>query len=73
MGQSEVAQLRKRIMNEYEAMKCGLSGIASGTARHAFIDARMHHVDGYYQQLSQYVGEQEATTTITDLYQQVIG
>jgi hypothetical protein len=54
-------------------MKRGLSGVASGTARHAFIDARMRHVDGYYNQLSRHVGEQEATNTITDLYQQVIG
>jgi hypothetical protein len=73
VGQSEVAQLRKSILNEYEAMKSGLSGVASGTARHSFIDARMRHVDGYYKQLSQQVGEQEATNTITDLYQQVIG
>jgi hypothetical protein len=73
VGQSEVAQLRTRILNEYEAMKRGLSGVASGTARHEFIDARMRHVDGYYKQLSRHVGEQEATNTITDLYQQVIG
>ncbi len=41
MHQSEIAQLRQQIVEEYEAMKRGLSGFAWGTAKHAFIDASM--------------------------------
>lgn len=73
MCQSEVALLRKRILEEYEAMKRGLTGVASGTSQHAFIDARMRRVNVYHEQLVQYVGEQEATVAITELYVQVIG
>ncbi|GCE13724.1 hypothetical protein [Tengunoibacter tsumagoiensis] len=73
MAQSEVAQLRQQIVEEYEAMKRGLSGLKLGSAKHAFIDARMKRVDGYHNQLSQHVGEQDATMAICELYVQVIG
>ncbi|GCE19910.1 hypothetical protein [Dictyobacter kobayashii] len=73
MCQSEVALLRKKILEEYEAMKNGLTGLASGTAQHAFIDARMRYVDMYHEQLIHRVGEQEAALTVCELYTQVIG
>lgn len=73
MQQSEVAQLRQKIVEEYEAMKQGLTGLALGTAKHSFIDARMKRVDVYCDHLAQYMGEQEATQTICELYIQVIG
>ena len=73
MAQSEVAQLRQRIMEEYEAMKRGLTGFACGSTKHAFIDARMHRVDGYHDQLTQYVGAQEATQTVCELYIEIMG
>ncbi|GLV59040.1 hypothetical protein KDH_58680 [Dictyobacter sp. S3.2.2.5] len=73
MSHSEVALLRKKILEEYEAMERGLTGLASGTAKHAFIDARMRRVDRYHDQLMQYVGETEATLTVCELYIQAIG
>ncbi|GCE05839.1 hypothetical protein [Dictyobacter aurantiacus] len=73
MSHSEVALLRKKILEEYEAMERGLTGLASGTAKHAFIDARMRRVDRYHDQLTQYVGETEATLTVCELYIQAIG
>jgi len=73
MHQSEIAQLRQQIVEEYEAMKRGLSGLAWGTAKHAFIDARMRRVDHYHEQLVERVGEQEAAHTIYDLYAQIMG
>jgi hypothetical protein len=73
MQQSEVAQLRRKIVDEYEAMKRGLTGLALGSAQHAFIDARMKRVDDYHNQLSRYIGEQKATQTISELYTQIIG
>ena len=73
MAQSEVAQLRQKITEEYEAMKRGLTGLSSGSTKHAFIDARMKRVDSYYDQLTQYMGTQEATQTVYELYTDVIG
>ena len=73
MYQSEVAELRQKILEEYEAMKRGLTGFAWGTAKHAFIDARMKRVDHYHEQLIQQVGEQEAAHTICNLYDQIMG
>jgi hypothetical protein len=42
MSESAVAQLRQQIQAEYEAAERGLSGLASGTARHDFITTRRH-------------------------------
>jgi hypothetical protein len=38
---SEVARLLKQIREEYAAAQQGLSGLAYGTSRHAFITAKM--------------------------------
>ncbi len=73
MAQSEVVLLRQRITEEYEAMKHGLSGLACGTAKHAFIDARMKRVDAYYDQLTQFIGAKESTQVVCELYIEVIG
>ena len=73
MAQSEVARLRQNIIEEYEAMKRGLTGFAWGYTKHAFIDARMKRVDGYYDQLSQQIGTQEATQTVCELYIEIMG
>jgi hypothetical protein len=73
MVQSEVAQLRQRITEEYEAMKRGLTGLSCGSTKHAFIDARMKRVDSYYDQLTRYIGDQEATQVVCELYVEVIG
>ncbi len=73
MSQSEVAQLRKKIAEEYETMRLGFSGFASGTAKHAFIDTRMRRVDRYHQQLSKQIGEEEATLVICELYINIMG
>ena len=47
-GTSEVARLRRLIAAEYEAAQRGLTGLSQGTAKHAFIEARMNrHVREY--------------------------
>ncbi len=52
MPQSEISQLRKTIHLEHEAALQGLSGIASGVSRHAFIEARMNqHLERFVQLL----------------------
>lgn len=73
MCTSEVAQIRQRIQQEYEAMKQGLEGLALGTSKHAFIEARMRRVDSYYAQLKKDIGEQEAGQTVYDLYTRTWG
>lgn len=72
MYEGEVEELCQKIVAEYEAMKCGPTGLALGISKHAFIDARLKRVDSYHKQLAEYIGDQEATTTICELYSQVM-
>lgn len=57
---SEVAQLRKQLDEEYEAMQRGLNGIAVGTARHAIIQARMGRIGACHEKLTHLVGAEQA-------------
>ena len=40
-GGSDILRLRHCLTEEYEAARRGLTGLAQGTAIHAFINARM--------------------------------
>jgi hypothetical protein len=64
--QSEIARLRQRIAEEYEAATRGLSGFASGSAKHQFITRRMERIDSYHETLQHLVGEQEATRIVAE-------
>jgi hypothetical protein len=57
---SEVARIRQQIDTELEAMKRGLYGVAAGTAKHQFIQARFQRIGDLMDTLTTYVGEQEA-------------
>ena len=57
MSQSEVARILAQISAEYEASYNGLHGPAQGTARHAFITARMEHMGRLHKELQGLVGE----------------
>ena len=70
---SEVARLRRQIDLEYAAAQQGLIGLASGTARHDFINARLQQVAVYHEHLTTQVGEEEATRLIYDHYVNHIG
>ena len=63
---SEIARLRQRIAEEYEAATRGLSGLASGSARHQFITRRMEQIGTYHETLQHLVGEQEATRIMAE-------
>jgi len=63
---SEIARLRQRIAEEYEAAMRGLSGLAYGTANHAFITSRMEQMGTYHETLQHLVGEQEATRMLAE-------
>lgn len=66
---SEIARLRQRIAEEYEAAMRGLSGLASGTASHEFITRRMEQMGACHETLKQLVGEQEATRILAETLQ----
>lgn len=72
MSRSEVAQLRRRIELELEAMRRGLAGLSSGNARHTFIHARMEHVGACQDVLASQLGEVEAEQIVCQLYMQAM-
>ncbi len=72
MHQSEVALLHQQIELQLEAMRRGLSGFATGKARHAFIRAQMDRVGECQDALATYVGEGVANQVICSLYVEVM-
>lgn len=62
--ETEVIRLLKQIEMEYEAAYKGINGLSSGTARHAFINARMENIDRHRVELVKLVGEEEALSLI---------
>jgi hypothetical protein len=63
---SEIVRLRQRIAEEYEAATRGLTGFASGSAKHQFITKRMERIGSYHETLQHLVGEQEATRIVAE-------
>ena len=63
---SEIARLRQRIAEEYEAAMLGLSGLAPGSTRHQFITRRMEQMGAYHQTLQHLVGKQEAARLMAE-------
>jgi hypothetical protein len=59
-SQSEVARLMQRIDMEYTAAQLALTGLALGTARHEFINARTEQIAVCRQELGAIVGDQES-------------
>jgi len=65
-NKSEVARLKRQITEEYEAAQRGLSGLASGAARHAFISAKMRRMDRAHQCLIGLLGRERAGEELID-------
>ena len=63
---SEVARLRAQIAAEYEAASRGLCGLASGTARHAVINARMERMSECVSKLAALVGVEQAAAMLAE-------
>jgi hypothetical protein len=72
INQSEVARLHQQIELQLEAMRRGMSGLATGKARHAFIRAQMDRVGKCQDALARYVGEGIANQVICSLYVEVM-
>ncbi|MFL5624863.1 MAG: hypothetical protein ACJ788_04630 [Ktedonobacteraceae bacterium] len=64
--QSEIARLRQRIAEEYEAATRGLTGFASGSTKHQFITRRMERIGSYHERLQHLVGKREATRIVAE-------
>ncbi len=54
---SEVARLLTQITTEYEAAQRGLTGVAYGSAQHAFITARLENMESIHIRLQELVGD----------------
>ena len=63
---SEVARLRRQLQLEYEAAWQGLSGLAQGTAQHAFITHKLENMMDYHATLLHLVGEREANQILAE-------
>jgi hypothetical protein len=61
---SEVSRIREEIALEYEASRQGLSGFASGTARHDFITSKTENIGKCHKKLVELVGPEEAISII---------
>ena len=72
MNKSEVALLHQQIELQLEAMRRGMSGFATGKARHAFIRAQMDRIGECQDALAIYVGEGIANQVIHSLYIEVM-
>ncbi len=72
MAHSEIRQLRERIEQEFISMRLGLYGLAAGVAKHQFIEARMHQVGSYEDQLATHVGEEQARRFSCQAYIQIM-
>ena len=68
-NQSEVARLMEQINLECRASWWALKGLASGTAQHRFITARLRKMDRYYGKLAHMVGEEQATDILCTAFE----
>jgi hypothetical protein len=69
---SEIAELRQQIALELDAMRRGLLGISTGTARYAFIHARMERIGTCQDTLASSIGEQAASQVVCAAYMQAM-
>ncbi|MGH2506334.1 MAG: hypothetical protein ACRDHZ_02810 [Ktedonobacteraceae bacterium] len=69
---SDVARLREQIETQLVAMRRGISGLAAGTARHAFIHARMERIGTYQENLVNQLGEDAAALVVYGIYNEVM-
>lgn len=69
---SEVAQLHANIERELSAMCQGLNGLAAGTAKHQFIEAKMKRLGAYQIQLASQIGEEQAIQISYEAYSRMM-
>lgn len=57
---SEIARIKQQIVEEYEAGKRGLEGLAEGSARHQFITQQTENMSRCHTRLIALVGQEQA-------------
>ena len=67
---SEVARIRANIEAECEALQN--LALFSRVGSHDIINARFKSLDSYHQELRAIVGENEATSTIVAIYDEIV-
>lgn len=67
VNQSEVARLRQQIALEHQA---ALMSLASGTARHEFITARMERIGAHQESLARLIGEEQSMAILCEVIDQ---
>lgn len=65
---SDIAQLRRQIIQEMEAMRQVFDGFAMGSACYEFIHARMQNINDHQERLAKHVGKNDAATIVCELY-----
>lgn len=68
MAESEVARLLREIDEAYQAAERGLTGLACGTARHDFINAKEEHIALCHKELTTLIGSEKATALVAGVY-----
>ena len=67
--EDEIQQLRARIEREHQACVQGLTGLADGTTRHAFINARIERMGQAQEQLKEIIGEEAAGAFLCEVFE----
>jgi len=68
MAESEVARLLREIDEAYQAVERGLTDLASGTARHDFINAKEERIALCHKELTTLVGPDQALALVAGVY-----
>ena len=71
-SKSEVAQLMHQIELEYQSAQRGLTGLAQGTASHAFITKRLENIGAYQEHLARLVGTEQAAQMVCNAAEQYL-
>src|SRR5215469_12073696 len=69
MSQSEVTRLREQIAREHEAACWALTGLASGSLQHRFINRRMQRIDAHHKRLAGLIGEQASIQFVDQIFE----
>ena len=66
-NQSEVAQLRERIVREHQAAEWAMAGLAEGNLKHRFITRRMEQMGVHQEQLAALIGEEASMAVMCSI------
>jgi hypothetical protein len=69
---SEIARLRRQIELECEAMRLALYGYAA-VASHNVIEQKYNNLGRHQENLERYVGKEEASSIVAEIYVKVVG